>query len=240
MAETGHAKNVANFQQLIVSCTGFGAAYNPTNAAISIVELENKAQDADAAMDGVTTDLIPWKVAVNARQDGFDGIRRLTTRAINAFAAAGVPDSAVDDARTFKRKIDGARAVAVEEVSDGEEEPNTNSVSQQSYAQLVEHLDNFIAVLDAYPAYNPNENELKPGQLQTYCNGLKTLNTNVTATIIPLDNARISRDEVLYADDTGLVDLAGLVKKYVKSVFGADSPQYQQISGLAFTRPRTH
>ncbi len=238
MAETGHAKNIANFQQLIVSCTNFGLAYNPTNVAITIMELENKLQDSDAAMDGVTNDLIPWKVAVNFRQDGFDGIRRLTTRAINAFAASGVPDSAVDDARTFKRKIDGARAEAIEEVPEGDAEPNTNSVPQRSYVQLVEHLDNFIAVLDAYPAYNPNENELKIGPLQAYSEGLKTLNTNVMNTIIPLDNARIARDEVMYADDTGLVDLAGLVKKYVKSVFGAESPQYDQVSGLEFRKVR--
>lgn len=48
----------------------------------------------------------------------------------------------------------------------------------------------------------------------------------------------ISRDDAMYADETGLVDLAGLVKKYVKSLYGADSPQFQQISGLEFTRPR--
>jgi len=49
---------------------------------------------------------------------------------------------------------------------------------------------------------------------------------------------RITRDEVLYADGTGLVELAGLVKKYVKSLYGADSPQYEQTSGLEFSRVR--
>lgn len=44
---------------------------------------------------------------------------------------------------------------------------------------------------------------------------------------------------VRYASDTGLVDLAGLVKKYVKSLYGADSPQFKQISGLEFTRPKS-
>lgn len=54
----------------------------------------------------------------------------------------------------------------------------------------------------------------------------------------PLSNSRITRDDAMYATDTGLVDLAALVKKYVKSLYGADSPQYKQISGLEFTRPR--
>lgn len=38
--------------------------------------------------------------------------------------------------------------------------------------------------------------------------------------------------------ETGLVDIVDDVKKYVKSLFGASTPQYKQISGLKFTRPR--
>ena len=34
--ETGHAKNVANFEDLISFCTGYGASYNPSKAAIAI------------------------------------------------------------------------------------------------------------------------------------------------------------------------------------------------------------
>jgi len=33
-SETGHAKNVANFEDLISFCTGYGTAYNPSKAAI--------------------------------------------------------------------------------------------------------------------------------------------------------------------------------------------------------------
>ncbi|MGB7200743.1 MAG: hypothetical protein WBD16_00595 [Pyrinomonadaceae bacterium] len=39
---------------------------------------------------------------------------------------------------------------------------------------------------------------------------------------------------VLYDLDTGLVTLAVFVKKYVKALFGAASPQYDQVSGLKF------
>lgn len=34
MAETGHAKNVANFGQMISFCVGYGGDYKPSNAAI--------------------------------------------------------------------------------------------------------------------------------------------------------------------------------------------------------------
>ena len=42
----------------------------------------------------------------------------------------------------------------------------------------------------------------------------------------------------MYADTTGLVDIAMMVKKYTKAAFGTDSTQYNQISGLEFSRPK--
>src|SRR6185369_16666945 len=98
--------------------------------------------------------------------------------------------------------------------------------------------DNLIELLDNSGIYAPNETELQIGALQTYSTSLKNANTNVINNTTPVSNKRITRDEVLYGAGTGLVDLALMVKKYVKSVYGADSPQYQQISGLDFTRPR--
>ena len=32
MAETGHAKNVENWQKMIAACTGFGGDYKPSSA----------------------------------------------------------------------------------------------------------------------------------------------------------------------------------------------------------------
>ena len=61
-------------------------------------------------------------------------------------------------------------------------------------------------------------------------------NTAVINALTPLSNARIARNNLLYNTGTGLVDLAGEVKKYVKSVFGTTSPQYKQVSGLKFTK----
>lgn len=70
--------------------------------------------------------------------------------------------------------------------------------------------------------------------LQAKSTSMKNANNAVTASATPLSNARIERNTELYGEDTGLVDLAALVKKYVKSLFGADTPQYKQISGLEF------
>jgi len=42
MAETGHAKNIANFSTLISFVQGYGAAYDPSNAAIELTALQAK------------------------------------------------------------------------------------------------------------------------------------------------------------------------------------------------------
>jgi hypothetical protein len=33
--ETGHAKKLANFEDLISFCTGYGASYNPNKASLN-------------------------------------------------------------------------------------------------------------------------------------------------------------------------------------------------------------
>jgi hypothetical protein len=43
-SETGHAKNVANFEDLISFVTGYGATYNPTKVPIKLASLTTLLQ----------------------------------------------------------------------------------------------------------------------------------------------------------------------------------------------------
>ncbi len=43
MAETGHAKNVENWQKMIVACTGFGGDYKPPNTDLTVASMNNAA-----------------------------------------------------------------------------------------------------------------------------------------------------------------------------------------------------
>lgn len=238
MSETGHARNVGNFETLISFCTGYGADYNPANAAIDLGALNAKLLAAQGVLGGVSVAVADQKIEINNRQEVFEGVRKLVTRVVNSFDAGGASAKDVDDARTFKRKIDGARAQTIEEPPPGEEpvEGNNISVSQQSYVQLVEHFTGLIELLKKSGSYNPNEVELKVVQLTAKRDAMADANTSVIDKLTVTSNARIDRNSELYADDTGLVDMAMLVKKYVKSVYGADSPEFAQISGLRFDR----
>ena len=59
-------------------------------------------------------------------------------------------------------------------------------------------------------------------------------NNAVATEYTAISNARIARDKGLYSDKTGLVPIALEVKDYIKSVFGATSPEYKQVSGIKF------
>lgn len=236
--ETGHARNIAYFQTLISFVTGYGFTYAPTNAAISLVNLNAKLTEANARIDSVTTALGPSKMAINNRETAFDPLRKLTTRVVNYYASTGTEDNNIDDAKTYSRKIQGTRKSKPKKDDPGtpqNESQSNHSASQQSFTQMVEHLDNLVEILGQDPLYDPAETALKITTLTTLSTDLKTANTAVTNAYSPLSTARIKRDAGLYDPDTGLVALAGLVKKYVKAVFGADSPEFQQISGLKFT-----
>jgi len=100
-------------------------------------------------------------------------------------------------------------------------------------------IDNFaklVVTVTAEPLYLPNETDLKAVALNATLTNLKTANTAAISATTPYDNAKIARNTLLYQSNTGLVDIALDVKKYVKSVFGASSPQYKQVSGIQFRK----
>ena len=107
-----------------------------------------------------------------------------------------------------------------------------------SFDNRIENFDRFIMLLSSIPLYNPNEAELKVETLKALHNQLKEKNTEVILPIVQLSNSRIARNKILYSENTGLVDVALDSKTYIKSIFGATSPQYKQISKLRFIRPK--
>ena len=83
--------------------------------------------------------------------------------------------------------------------------------------------------------YNPNEDELKLINLNTYKDSLVSATQSVDQTEAELNTKLIERDNLLYADGTGLYSIAQNVKKYVKSLYGATSPEYANVSNIEFT-----
>ncbi len=240
-SETGHAKNVANYEKLIVNITALGTSYNPSKASLKLPELNNQLSAAQECIAIVNSCEPAYKNAVSARDVAFAPFSKLITRVNNALKASDTTTQVDESAMTLVRKLQGRRAtpkMTEEEkkiAAEAGNEVNEISSSQMSFDSRLDNFDKLIQLFSSVEAYAPNEEELTVAALTSLYNDLKELNTNVITAEAPLTNARIARNDVLYKPGTGVVDTSVDVKTYVKSVFGATSPQYKTISGLKFT-----
>ena len=238
-SETGHAKNVANFQDLIAFVTGYGATYQPSKNSLKLPQLNALYTASQASLADVVTKNTAYNNKVNERILAFKDLKSLSTRLINALQTTDASSQKVADAKAFNKKMQGVRAKAVETQNDpNTPAPNTISTSQQSYDQQIQHLAGIISVLQSEASYAPNENELQIVTLTAKQADLTAKNSAVATAYTNVSNSRIARDTTIYGADTGLFDIATEVKKYVKSVYGATSPQFAQVKGIEFTKKK--
>lgn len=243
-SETGHAKNVTNLESLITSIIALETSYNPSRDSIKLPALQALLTASTESLNAVNIAQAAYSNAVAARKFAFEPFSKLITRVMNSLKASGASTQVVQSARTIVRKLQGRRASAkiTEEEKKALEaegkEVNQISASQMSFDNRIENFDRLIMLLSSIPLYNPNEAELKVETLKALHNQLKEKNTEVILPIVQLSNSRIARNKILYSENTGLVDVALDSKTYIKSIFGATSPQYKQISKLRFIRPK--
>ena len=177
--------------------------------------------------------------SVNDRLTAFSNLKSLSTRLVNALETTDASPEKIADAKGFNRKMQGKRASSSDAPTDpSTPAPTTISASQQSYDQQIQHLAGLISVLQSEPSYTPNENELKIVTLTAKQADLTAKNNAVATAYTNISNSRILRDKTLYDINTGLVDIAAEVKKYVKSLFGASSPEFAQVKGIEFKKAK--
>ncbi len=244
-SETGHAKNVANFDDLITIATGMGAAYNPSDTKIKLAALNTLHTNADNSNLAVEAALPTYTNAVDNRQAVFLPVKKLTTRIMSALASSGASAASVADAKTIARKLQGTRATPIKNTTPSPTpspspapSAKTISVSQQSFDSQYDNMNKLVQLLTTISSYTPNETDLKLTALNSLVTSMKAQNKAVATAFQPVVNARNARNTVLYTPTTGLVDIAQSVKNYIKSVYGATSPQYKQAAKIKFTTPK--
>ena len=238
------AKNVTNFETLISVVTSLGATYNPSKDSLKLPALQTLHSAAIDSSITLKNAIAANSTAIDDRELAFKPTGPLFTKVNNALKASNSTVQADETAKTIFRKLQGKRASAklTEEqkaalLAEGKE-VNQISASQMSFDNRIENFDKLIMLLSSVPLYNPNEEELKIETLKALYSQLKEKNTEVILPIVQLSNSRIARNKILYSENTGLVDVALDSKTYIKSIFGATSPQYKQISKLRFIRPK--
>lgn len=226
--ESGHAKNVANFGALITAVGSLGKNYQPTAVSLALKSLKTTKISIAASLADVAACEAPYRSSINKRQAAFEGMSKLATRVVNALAAVG-SDKEIKDARSLARKVQGGGKLKAEDPAVA---AKSKSTSQMSYDNRVQNFKSLVAYLSGIPAYKPNEKDLQIASLNKYLSALPALADDINAFADELAKARINRDKLLYAANTGAIDIGLKVKKYVKSIYGAASPEYKRISRI--------
>ena len=237
ISEIGHAKNVANLQKLTEQINVY-TLYNPPVDNLKIVNLQSLYTNSTTKLNEVEDKRNANKNAITLRQSAFENLKSTCTRIINQLEILGLPQGTLDQAKSLNRTIQGNQKKTTTPPEEGKEAPKTVSTSRQSYTQQAENFGILLQLLGTIPAYNPNEEELKLANLTTFQTSLVNATQAVDQTEAELNNKLIERDQLLYADGTGLYTIVQNVKKYVKSLYGATSPEYTNVSAIKFTSQR--
>lgn len=234
--ETGHDKNLANLQALVMACTYFGPTYNPANPILKLAALNPLAAAAQTALNDLRNALPVLTSKMGSRRAAFRIAELRLSRILGAHAALSNDEALKEAAKAAVRDFRGERAPGTKKTA----EPSENEISnaQTSYIKKASHFAKLVSTLQSDAAYLPNEADLTLAALQALLAELGEANGAVLTAKPPVDNARAARNAIFYTNPDNLVDTALRVKQYVKSVYGVKSDQYKQIGGLKFTRAK--
>ena len=237
-SEVGHAKNVANLQKLTEQVNVY-TLYNPPVDNLKLVNLQTLYTTASTKLSEVEDKRHANKNAITLRQSAFENLKSTCTKIINLLDILGLSQGTLDQAKSLNRTIQGGQKKTTTPPQDpNNQQPTTNnsiSTSRQSYTQQADNFGILLQLLSTIPSYTPNEDDLKLINLNIYKDSLVSSTQAVDQTEAELNNKLIERDNILYADGTGLYSIAQNVKKYVKSLYGATSPEYTNVSSIEFT-----
>jgi hypothetical protein len=231
---SGYVKNVTAFKNLLEACTSHGDTYNPAREALQLNNLNALFQSVTDTLAECTSREIAYDNLVDARIMTFKDLKPLATKVIGTLNSSGVSSQIKEAARTINHKVQGSRPTA--KVSpDGEaSESRRVSSSKQGFDEKISEFAKLIELVKSQPEYKPNEPTLQVIGLQGYLSSLSAAQDAVGKANVSWHNSRVQRDKLMYAPDTGLVDIALAVKEYLKGIFGASSPEFKLAKGFAF------
>lgn len=239
--ETGHNKNVANFETLIIILTNLGAVYAPPQALIVLAALQQLLADAKAVLLAVDEAQAAKAVAVDNVQAEFEGLPKYVVN-IKRQAEVEVNDPAfTKDLQTIVNKFSPpGRDTGIPDdplTPDIDESRTAASQSQRSRDSQLAHLTDIVVLLKTRDEYKATGTPYATDAIEDKIAALSAANNAAkdaeAAYRLKLDD----RNEVFYDDESNnMLSRVKLIKTYVAQKFGKDSAAYKQIAALEFRR----
>ena len=231
-SETGHNKNVANFSTAYQVLEEMGPLYNPSNAKIQLVTLNPIRSSLQLVITELNNKKPIYKNAVAAREIAILPLGKLMTKSSNYSKSIDISSTDKENITNLAKKIRGDQKPR--NLNPETTENEWVSTSQMSYDSRIANLDTYITQLESHPQYAPNETEIQIASFQTLHSTLVSLSSAVNSAGNTLITARKNRNEILYSNDTNVIQLVKDIKAYLKSLGDAGKPYYNAIVKLQF------
>ena len=236
-SETGHGINVNNAKVLADFCASLGVGYNPSNPDLKVTAQLAQWTLADTAHQALLTAIQATKIPINNREIVFEPTEVLVTRTLNFYKSTKASAQSKADAKGYADRFRGTN-VKIKKGEDGTADPDSISNSHMGFVQRHESFKQLVELYKSDPNYAPNEADLKTTALTTIAANMKTANDGMGAIIAPMQVARITRDKALYTPLTGILDVAQMVRDYVKGLYKAKAPEAKMVNAIKFRRPK--
>ena len=238
--ETGHAKNVANFENATIIVAGLGAGYSPNQPLIQLAALQTKLTAGKAALDQVNMAEADKKIKTDEVQAEFEGLDKYV---VNIKRTAEVelndPDFTANLQSIVNRFTSSSRKTGVPDdplTPDIDESRTKLSTAQRSRDNQVAHLADMLALLQTRADYNPDDMQYKIETIEAKIASLTAKNNAAKTAEAVFGNELDARDAVLYDEETGIPKLIKLIKTQLALKPGKESAAYQQINALEFRK----
>lgn len=237
-SQTGHDMNLANFRTGITACTYFGTGYNPANTILTLTAMNAMAADCQTKLNDLRNALPVLKDKMGDRAAVFEETMLMLARIVAAHGASSTNTALKKEVKRLVRQMRGRRAKALPKTPDGEPTEDQISAVNTGYEDRASDFASILATLTIDTEYKTNQDDLKLTALAGWVTLLQDANSGVRNAHAPVTNARAERDAAFYLNMVNMVDTALMMKQEVKSTYGTKSPQFKQVSGLKFTRPK--
>jgi hypothetical protein len=235
-SETGHAKNIANFKELITVVKSFEAQYQPMADALKIPALEEQVGKVEAVLNRLKDAETMEKQAIATLQGEFKTLSTLSSQLMGLLISSGAKASSVEEARAVQKLISGTsskKKKTTEGANADGQTKETRSTSRQSYDSRLDNFVKLTTILQNVPEYKPNEGDFQVSMLQKKAREMAQAIENNDAKEVARRQIMHERNDLLYTPETGVVATAGKVKEYIKAVFGGvKSTQYKAVSKI--------
>jgi hypothetical protein len=243
-----HANQVAAWGKLLGHCNALGATYNPSKESMkstALTTLLEEAQESIQAVHNAKNDLVS---AINVRHRAFDKLPSLGTRIMGALEAMDTSPEHLADVNRIRLRFRYLRskgsALKTSSKEQREQNPGVNvppadtprgRVSYLGFDSKIENFAMLIGLLNKEAQYAPNEVDLSIESLNELLADLREKQQAVGIASLALYKARQHCKKMLFQSE-GIYGVAIKVKKYIRSIFGFNSEQYQAVRKIKFKK----